>query len=105
MGLKSSAFRDASSSFLFLLLPFLILWDLAKLGFSLLDSWLLPGGFFSCSPLLLFPVCALKRSARRHGAFARAGIGWNGLVAQLHRADGPDNSDGRLHGCSMVSRY
>ena len=105
MGLKSSAFRDTSSSFLFLLLPFLLFWDLAKLGFSLLGSWLFPAAFLSCSPLLLFPVCALKRSARRHGALVRAGIDWNGLVAQLHRADGPDSSDGSLHGCSMASRY
>ncbi len=105
MGLKSSAFRDASSSFLFLLLPFLLFWDLAKLDFSLLGSWLLPDVFLSCSPLLLFPVCALKRSARRHGALVRAGNDWNGLVAQLHRADGPDSSDGSLHGCSMASRY
>ena len=65
MGLKSSAFRDASCSSLFLLLPFLIFWDLAKLVFSLLESLPLPDTFPSCSPLLLFPVCALKRSARQ----------------------------------------
>ena len=105
MGLKSSAFRDASSSFLFLLLAFLLFWDLAKLGFSLLDSWLLPDDFLFSSPLLLFPVCALKRSARRHGALVWADIDCNGLVAQLHRADGPDSSDGSLHGCSMASRH
>ena len=104
MGLKSSAFRDVSSVIFFLFFPFLLLCALAALLLSLLGSWVLPDGFFSCSPLLLFSVCARTSRDKRGAGFLRAND-WNWQDTEVQFPDTPGLSDSRLHWPSIATPY
>ena len=96
MGLKSSAFSDASSPCLDLSFALLFLCPLGALLLSLFGPWPFPDTLLSCSPLLLFSVCALTSCDSLGALLRRSANGWNGQDSEVHLPETAGLSDSRL---------